>query len=65
MHLNEVIIREVKANGTSQTCPACGQVKSKSLAERVHRCDCGCVMDRDHAAAIVVLQRAVASPVTA
>lgn len=53
---------EVKANGTSQTCPDCGQVKAKSLAERVHRCDCGCVMDRDHAAAIVVLQRAVVSP---
>ncbi|WP_435008063.1 RNA-guided endonuclease InsQ/TnpB family protein [Tundrisphaera lichenicola] len=56
---------EVKAAGTSQTCPECGQVKAKSLAERVHRCDCGCVMDRDHAAAIVVLQRAVASPVAA
>lgn len=56
---------EVKANGTSQTCPECGQVKAKSLAERVHRCDCGCVMDRDHAAAVVVLKRAVASPVAA
>ena len=54
---------EVKAAGTSQTCPECGTVKAKSLAERVHRCDCGCVMDRDHAAAVVVLQRAVVSPV--
>ena len=54
---------EVKAAGTSQTCPECGQVRTKSLAERVHRCDCGCVMDRDHAAAIVVMQRAVVSPV--
>ena len=56
---------EVKARGTSQTCPECGQVKAKSLKERVHRCDCGCVMDRDHAAAVVVLQRAVVSPVAA
>jgi len=56
---------EVKAAGTSQTCPKCGQVKAKTLAERVHHCDCGCVMDRDHAAAIVVLQRAVVLPVAA
>lgn len=56
---------EVKAAGTSQTCPECGQIKAKTLAERVHRCDCGCVMDRDHAAAVVVLQRAVVLPVAA
>lgn len=49
---------EVKAAGTSQTCPDCGQVKAKTLAERVHRCDCGCVMNRDHASAVIVLQRA-------
>ena len=56
---------EVKAAGTSQTCPECGQIRAKSLAERMHRCDCGCVMDRDHAAAIIVLQRAVVSSVAA
>lgn len=54
---------EVKAAGTSQTCPDCGQIKAKSLAQRMHHCDCGCVMDRDHAAAIVILQRAVVMPV--
>ena len=48
---------EVNCRNTSQTCPECGQVKAKSLAERVHRCDCGCVLDRDHAAALVILQR--------
>lgn len=53
---------EVSANGTSQTCPDCGQVKAKPLAQRVHECDCGCVLDRDHAAAIVIMQRAVMRP---
>lgn len=44
---------------TSQTCPDCGTVKPKTLAERMHRCvDCGCVLDRDVAAARIVLLRA-------
>jgi putative transposase len=42
---------------TSQTCPDCGQVAKKKLSERIHRCDCGCVLDRDHAAALVILAR--------
>jgi putative transposase len=42
---------------TSQTCPECGQVAKKKLSERIHRCDCGCVLDRDHAAALVILER--------
>lgn len=46
---------------TSQTCPECGAIKSKSLAERVHRCACGCEMDRDVAAAKVILLRAAVS----
>lgn len=48
----------VDPRGTSQICPECGTVKRKTLAERVHRCDCGCALDRDVAAARVVLQRA-------
>lgn len=41
----------------SQTCPACGRVAKKALAERVHRCSvCGHVEDRDVAAARVVLK---------
>lgn len=44
---------------TSQTCPDCGAVKPKSLSERVHRCHCGCVLDRDVAASRVILARAV------
>jgi putative transposase len=49
---------EVDPRGTSQTCPECGTVAAKTLAERTHRCDCGCVLDRDVAAAMVVHQRA-------
>jgi len=40
---------------TSQTCPECGEVVKKSLSERTHRCPCGCAMNRDHAAAQVIL----------
>lgn len=43
---------------TSQTCPECGQVAKKKLKQRTHKCGCGCVLDRDHAAALVILQRA-------
>ena len=48
----------VDPRGTSQTCPECGHVAAKTLAERVHRCDCGCTVDRDVAAAMVVHFRA-------
>ncbi len=50
--------------GTSQTCPACGTVAPKTLAQREHRCGCGCVLDRDVAAARVVLHRADFGPGT-
>jgi len=49
---------------TSQTCPDCGTVKPKDLSERVHRCECGLTLDRDVAAAKVILMRAVASPLS-
>jgi putative transposase len=42
---------------TSQTCPECGQVTRKKLSQRIHRCDCGCILDRDRAAALVILAR--------
>lgn len=48
----------VDPRGTSQTCPACGTIKAKTLSVRVHACDCGCVLDRDVAAARIVHQRA-------
>lgn len=49
---------EVDPRGTSQTCPECGAVAVKTLADREHRCDCGCVLDRDVAAAMVVHHKA-------
>src|SRR5919206_1468543 len=30
----------VDPRGTSQTCPECGTIKPKALAERIHRCAC-------------------------
>lgn len=49
---------KVDPRGTSQTCPECGAVAKKALKERVHRCNCGCTLDRDVAAAMVVHFRA-------
>jgi len=49
---------EVDPRYTSQTCPDCGSIKSKELSERTHRCPCGCVLNRDVAAAKVILLRA-------
>ena len=49
----EVPTRSVKP---SQTCPNCGNQHKKTLDERVHQCDkCGFTMDRDLAAALVML----------
>jgi putative transposase len=48
----------VDPRGTSQTCPECGTIERKTLAGRMHRCDCGVVLDRDVAAAWIVLMRA-------
>ena len=49
-----VEIVRVDPRGTSQTCPACGSEARKRLSDRVHRCECGCTLDRDVAAAKVV-----------
>lgn len=51
-------VEVVDPRGTSQTCPQCGDRVAKTLSDRTHICSCGCVMDRDVAAAVVILQRA-------
>jgi putative transposase len=51
-------VKQVSPNYTSQNCSACGQNVPKTLAERVHRCGCGLVMDRDENAAKNILERA-------
>jgi transposase len=44
----------------SQTCPSCGHQKKKDLSEPVHHCsECGVTYDRDVAAAMVMLSRAL------
>ena len=57
-----VLVIKVDPRGTSQMCPECGTVAKKTLAERIHRCSCGCVLDRDVAAAMVVHDRAFGRP---
>jgi putative transposase len=49
----------VHAPGTSQECPNCGRIRSKELSEREHACECGLRCHRDHAAAQVILARAL------
>ncbi|NEP65525.1 MULTISPECIES: transposase [unclassified Moorena] len=44
---------------TSQNCSECGEVVKKSLSTRTHTCKCGCQLDRDHNAAINILNRAL------
>ena len=46
---------------TSQECSHCGEVVKKSLSTRTHVCRCGCVMDRDHNAAINILNRGIST----
>ena len=46
---------------TSQECSHCGEVVKKSLSTRTHACQCGYVMDRDHNAAINILNRGIST----
>ena len=40
---------------TSQKCSSCGTVVKKSLSTGTHICQCGCRLDRDHNAALNIL----------
>lgn len=52
---------KVDPRHTSVNCSSCGEKVPKALAVRTHRCPtCGLVLDRDHNAAINILQRATA-----
>ena len=46
---------------TSQECSSCGVIVKKSLSTRTHACQCGCVLDRDHNAAIDILTKAIST----
>jgi putative transposase len=58
-----VYFYKVPPHYTSQTCPKCQlQTGKKKLSERIHRCrGCGYTIDRDVAAAKVILQRGLAA----
>lgn len=55
------ILIKVPAYNTTKECHVCGKLIDKSLDERVHKCSCGCVEDRDINAAKVILRRGLAS----
>lgn len=42
----------VNPRGTSQKCSDCGRIVPKDLSVRVHSCECGLVLGRDHNAGI-------------
>jgi putative transposase len=46
---------------TSQECHSCGTIVKKTLSTRTHICKCGCEMDRDHNAAINILNRGIST----
>lgn len=50
---------ECNAAGTSIECSGCGARVEKTLADRVHACDCGLVIDRDWNSARVIESRAL------
>jgi putative transposase len=52
----------VDPRGTSVRCSDCGDAVTKTLSDRIHRCRCGLVMDRDENAArnILALGRSAA-----
>ena len=60
-YFGKVFNREIVAvqpHFTSQNCSSCGEIVKKSLSVRTHVCGCGTILDRDHNAAINILNRA-------
>ena len=54
-----VTVAAIDPKGTSQECSSCGAEVKKDLSTRVHRCNCGLVLDRDINAAINILHRGI------
>ncbi|BAZ80670.1 transposase [Sphaerospermopsis kisseleviana CS-549] len=53
------VVVPVAPQYTAQNCANCGEIVKKSLSVRTHVCNCGCVLDRDHNAAINILAKAL------
>ena len=52
------VVLLVAAHNTTQLCSRCGEMVKKSLAVRMHNCPiCGLILDRDHNAAINILNK--------
>ncbi|NER51956.1 MAG: transposase, partial [Symploca sp. SIO1A3] len=59
-----LLVIPVSAHNTTQECSSCGEKVPKKLHIRWHNCPhCGCSLDRDHNAAIIIKNRAVGHPV--
>lgn len=50
---------KVDPRWTSQDCSGCGERAKKELSQRIHRCACGLILDRDINAARNILAKAV------
>ena len=62
----ERLFVEVNPKNTSQKCSGCDSIVKKDLSVRIHDClNCGLKLDRDHNAAINILQSAVGQTVKA
>ncbi|EFH84924.1 RNA-guided endonuclease InsQ/TnpB family protein [Ktedonobacter racemifer] len=60
--LHGIPVIAVSPHYTSQNCSACGTLVKKSLSVRTHICTgCGVVLDRDHNAAVNILQKALST----
>ena len=59
-HMHNIPVIAVPPHYTSQNCSACGTLVKKSLSVRTHICTgCGVVLDRDHNAALNILDKAL------
>jgi putative transposase len=57
--IHNIPVIAVAPHFTSQNCSACGALVKKALSVRTHMChECGVVLDRDHNAALNILQKA-------
>jgi putative transposase len=62
--MHDIPLIAVAPNYTSQVCSQCGTLVKKTLSVRTHICTgCGVVLDRDHNAALNILQKALESTV--
>ena len=58
--LHDIPVIAVSPHFTSQKCSDCGTIVKKSLSVRTHICiGCGVVLDRDHNAALNILDKAL------